>query len=817
MMHYILFILLSTLIFAQNSDHNDHEIAQYEEYTPPPQVCYLFKKEDFNHTSNIVDDLILDVASREYIGFKFSSSRKSFSGYYGKFFECVEQESNHFECSRWDSIEKMDYYMKDDAMYLHIDYLQVSTEDDSLIHHIKSKDHHFVKGTLAPCYLPMEAVISVDNVKNGSLKDQLLHSITIKDVIIYDLAFHKDLVIAVGEDNSPKTREYQSQDEHHESLILRSTNGGKTWERVGPVDSIPHDHVIVLDEEQIVIASSIEGAGGEILTSSDGGKSWKNTYSGGMIESLKQEGNKITFTDISGIVLTSKDGGESWKETVSQEQSEVEEEEEIESKENNDESHLPSFLTSTEYRIDYETNSLIVEHRKGCCDALSISLIYNQSNKHKGILGPYWSLGGIESKITLTGDNELLIYNSYKGKVKRYLRSKDNPKLFYHRGSSKIEESKDGYIIKCDRSTHHFGKNGHLKKIVYNERYYTLHYEENRLHQIIEHTKEKQKPYLTFSYPFEGVSITLHDTKSPKQITFIKNSEKLLSNIVEGSQHIFHYTYSEDNQGDHRLWEIKDMTKSYLDRRVLKFEFDYFGNERMTIHDFRQKQNGYIEEKSYYHHAQAKESMSIVNTLTKYLDNGTLTDVNSYIDTYHFNYYDKEKKSIASTRHGKETYGFDKVGRVNFHEDEDGNVSLTYSEFNKIENSLVYQDDQPFEYTYLYTNDSNHYLRKLTAPQEEITLSYNDQGLIKELRTTKYHLLMEYDKNKKTKKIIVPKKGEIITDHDSQSGELISIDTLSYDKNITTIILTDELTRAMQTLKDRVSEGSIKNYPKWIW
>ena len=144
MMHYILFILLSTLIFAQNSDHNDHEIAQYEEYTPPPQVCYLFKKEDFNHTSSIVDDLILDVASREYIGFKFSSSRKSFSGYYGKFFECVEQESNYFECSRWDSIEKMDYYMKDDTMYLHIDYLQVSMEDDSQIHHIKSKDHHFV-------------------------------------------------------------------------------------------------------------------------------------------------------------------------------------------------------------------------------------------------------------------------------------------------------------------------------------------------------------------------------------------------------------------------------------------------------------------------------------------------------------------------------------------------------------------------------------------------------------------------------------------------------------------------------------------------
>lgn len=815
--HYLLFILLSTLIFAQNTLYDDPALAEDEMYIPPPRVCYLFQKEDFNHSSKIADDLILDVTSKEYIGFRFSSSRKSFSGYYDKFFECTEQASNHFECSRWDSIEKMHYYMQDNAMYLHIDYLQVSKENDSMIHPIKSKDHNFVKGSPAPCYLSMEPVISVDNVKKQSPKDQLLRSIQVKDVVIYDLDFYKDLVIAVGEDNSPRTRELQLQDEHHESLILRSTNGGKVWKRVGSNESIPHDRVIVVDEKHIIIASSTEGAGGEILTSSDGGIHWKSTYSGGMIETLKQQNNEIILTDITGSVFTSTDNGMSWQETVSMQENTFNETEGIQTEQSTDESHQVSFLSPPDFSVDYETNRLIVQHRKNNCDALSLSLVYNQSNQRKGILGPYWSLGGIESRITLKSKDEILMFNAYKGVHRRYLRGKSDQKSFFYNGGSKIEETADGYLIECDRSTHHFNKNGDMEKIVYKEKTYTLHYNRHKLHRIMIHTKGQERPYLTFDYPYEGVTVTFHDEKEDKNITFIKNNEQLLSNIVEGNQHLYHYAYKSDVQGGYRLWEIEDMSRSYLDRRLLKFEYGYSEDERLSVYDFRQKQNGYIKEKHYYHLAKEKENTSIVNTLTKYLENETLTDVNSDIDIYHFHYFDKEKKNLAFTKHDTQTYGFDEAGRVNFYGDEEGNVSVEYSQFNKIENSLVYRNDQAFNYTYLYTDDSHHYLREVIAPQEKIKLRYDEQGLIKELKTNTYHLQLEYDKNKMTKRIIIPNKGEIITHYDGKNGELVSIKTHSYDTKTKDLSLTNDLTRALQILKEKVSEGSIKHYPEWVW
>jgi hypothetical protein len=184
---------------------------------------------------------------------------------------------------------------------------------------------------------------------------------------------------------------------------------------------------------------------------------------------------------------------------------------------------------------------------------------------------------------------------------------------------------------------------------------------------------------------------------------------------------------------------------------------------------------------------------------------------------YHFEYFDKEKKRLSFTRHDKQMYGFDEIGRVNFYGDDDGNISVTYSQFNKIDSSLVYLGDQPYQYRYYYTDDSKHYLKKVIAPQEEIVLSYDKHGLIKELKTNNYHLQLEYDEYNMTKKIVLPHKGEIVTRYDVQSGELTDIDTLSYDKNITGLSLTDEMSRALQTLKAKVSEGSIKKYPSWLW
>jgi len=811
----ILFILLSALLFAQKTADINGSTIQEEEYIAPPQVCYQFKKEDFNHTSKTADDLIIDITSKEYIGYKTSSSRQSY-GSDIKYFGCSDREPDHYECSRWDSIEKMDYFLQDGVMYLHVDYIQIPMEDDSIIHHVRSKDKNFAKGFQVPCHLSMDPIIAVDNIKKDTPKDQLLQSITTKDVIIYDLDYYKDLVIAVGEDNSPRTRELQSHDEHYESVILRSKNGGKEWERVGQGMSVPHNDVIVLDEQQIVIASSIEGFGGEILLSSDGGNSWKTTYSGGMIETLKQSDGELIMTDITGSVFKSKDSGKSWTEIASRQDDQVEEEKEAQTEQISDTKSTLSILPQPEYRINYETNTLIVQQRNNTCTELSLSLVYNQSNQHESILGPYWSLASIESQITSINKDELLFFDSYRGKVKHYKRDKNNPMMFYHKGSNKIEETKDGYMIKCDTTSHHFDKTGSLKEIKYKDRTFTLQYKDNKLHQIIENKKDTKRLYLSFSYPYEGVAITLHDTTSEKTVTFIKNSEKLLSSIVVGNQHLYHYTYREESQANHRLSQIEDMTKSYVNRTLLKFEVDYYG-DALSVYDFTKKEDGYIREKKYYHYAKEKEHMCIVNTLTKYLDNDTLTDVYSNIEMYHFEYFDKNKKRLAFTRHDKQTYGFDEIGRVNYYGDVDGNISVTYSQFNKIDSSLVYLGDKPYQYRYYYTDDNRHYLKKVIAPQEDITLSYNEHGLIKELKSNKYHLQLEYDEHNMTKKIILPHKGEIITRYDTQSGELTDIDTLSYDQNITGLILTDEMSHALQILKEKVAEGSIKKYPSWLW
>jgi len=88
-------------------------------------------------------------------------------------------------------------------------------------------------------YSPLKSRIPVKSEKK---KKSLLRSIIIKDVAIYDLDYYKDLVIAVGEDDSPETRKLQSMDEYHESVILRSTDGGKHWSKInkGEIDHVQY-------------------------------------------------------------------------------------------------------------------------------------------------------------------------------------------------------------------------------------------------------------------------------------------------------------------------------------------------------------------------------------------------------------------------------------------------------------------------------------------------------------------------------------------------------------------------------------------------
>lgn len=153
-------------------------------------------------------------------------------------------------------------------------------------------------------------------IKNENKKQALLESINIKDVAIYDLDYYQDLVIAVGEDDSPKTRKLQSMDEYHESMMLRSTDGGKHWSKIGEPNElgVPHNSVIVLDNKRIVVSSSIEGAGGSIILSEDAGQSWETRYNEAFIESMQQIQGDTLIAKTFGPTIKSIDGGKNWVE-----------------------------------------------------------------------------------------------------------------------------------------------------------------------------------------------------------------------------------------------------------------------------------------------------------------------------------------------------------------------------------------------------------------------------------------------------------------------------------------------------------------------
>ena len=235
----------ATLIFMQACSNKSDFIDIGEQYVAEPQRCYNFNKEDFMETLKKPEDIFVNLALRdgnvERISFKFTTTEGSFATY-----NCTSKKPQNYECSGLEdnSKDKIQFNLKEGGMYLHVDRMEMSPSS----HTVRSKDKTFSQGIKTPCYLSVETAIAVGNVKKGSRKDKLLKSINLSDLIIYNLDYHENLVIAVGADNSPKTRELQSQDEHHESVILRSTDSGKTWERVeGQGHTAPHDNVIVIE------------------------------------------------------------------------------------------------------------------------------------------------------------------------------------------------------------------------------------------------------------------------------------------------------------------------------------------------------------------------------------------------------------------------------------------------------------------------------------------------------------------------------------------------------------------------------------------
>ncbi len=139
---FILLLWFIPLLFLQASIDNNQIVneKEYEEYSYPPLVCYRFSKEDFDSTLNISEEIIVsrigNIDEVTYVNLKFSAAQDI---PYGTTFECNNDESDNYECFDLYNIGKMQVNFKDENMFVHIDYAQVSEISAPVIHHVKSK------------------------------------------------------------------------------------------------------------------------------------------------------------------------------------------------------------------------------------------------------------------------------------------------------------------------------------------------------------------------------------------------------------------------------------------------------------------------------------------------------------------------------------------------------------------------------------------------------------------------------------------------------------------------------------------------------
>ncbi|NOR56528.1 MAG: hypothetical protein GQ531_10000, partial [Sulfurovum sp.] len=264
-----------------------------------------------------------------YIDFKIPlSNEEPDISPYAQTLTCTKNEAGIYACLDQDNLGATQVYVKDESLYLHVDYVQIHpnfdpSEANKIIHHVKSKDKTFVKGIKSPCYASMETIFKVKDIKKGSKKEELLQSITMKDVIIHDLAYQGDLVIAVGSDNAADQRgEYlyfSDREGYRPGIVLKSIDGGKHWEKKQS-DTFPEfSNVIILNDHSIMAFST---AGYEpLMTSLDEGKTWSSAssveefpYIAGEIKSITHSGTSITLTSDNNISWESKDSGKTWGE-----------------------------------------------------------------------------------------------------------------------------------------------------------------------------------------------------------------------------------------------------------------------------------------------------------------------------------------------------------------------------------------------------------------------------------------------------------------------------------------------------------------------
>lgn len=801
-----------------------------------PLICYRFKSSHFDETLATPQDILVGTPSITekiyYIDFKIPLSNEDPDiSPYAQTLTCTKNEAGIYACLDQDNLGATQVYVKDESLYLHVDYVQIHpnydpSEATKIIHHVKSKEKTFVKGVKSPCYTSMETIFKVKGLKKGSKKEELLQSITMKDVIIQDLAYQGDLVIAVGSDNAADQRgEYlyfSDREGYRPGIVLKSIDGGKHWEKQQS-DTFPEfSNVIILNDHSIMAFST---AGYEpLMTSLDEGKTWSSAssveefpYIAGEIKSITHSDTSITMTTDNNISWESKDRGKNWGKLPVAQNDNTSIDTHRSTSTKRIENNPIAVLEIPEYLVNYEHSTLRLRHYKQqCkCNELSLSLTYNQLNTKKGMLGLYWSLG-VESHIRVQSQSDIYLFDAFTGKEEHYLKEPNSKNIFCY-ANKKIKKIKNGYSTStCDTSKHYFDKEGYLTKIEYEEKSYLITYKQQKIDQVLETIEGETKPYLSFHHKYEGLSIVYHAHQN-KTITFLKNTEGLLQSILDGIKHIFHYKYSPSYHEKQTLIQVNNVQKDVPFSSILRFEYEGRHDGALSaVEDFRLwEKEGKVKKEKYIYHSKGKELTCATSTLEEKYEALRLSHTSTALNFYHFSYADKSRKHLEFTEFGSETYGFDKEKRVNFHSQYGHTISNTYSTFSKVIHSMVSSGDQVSEYSYAYSKDAAHNLTKIIMPKDTIELKYNQKGHIIEMISKEHHMIYEYLSLDEPSKIIVPGKGEINIGYDA-NGEIKRSDVIVYNKNTDDYTIALSITQAMQFLLSSVSKGSIENYPAWI-
>ena len=234
-----------------------------------------------------------------------------------------EANETVFYCGGDDDGGHMSIMKKPDGIYFKIEGARISeTTADPIIYEIEGKSEAFIKGEPVSCFRSFDAIVKVHNYEQDPLKAQLLSSLSkLKDMIIYAIDYNDKVAIAVGEGNSIETRKAYSKDEYHKALTLYSFDKGKHWYRNGGNnDTIPYHSVKLVKGKRAVACGTMEGTGGEIAMTENGGKRWTRVYSGGFLNSITVQKNSFFAA---GYGILKSDDGIHWNRVYRNEHQEL--------------------------------------------------------------------------------------------------------------------------------------------------------------------------------------------------------------------------------------------------------------------------------------------------------------------------------------------------------------------------------------------------------------------------------------------------------------------------------------------------------------